>query len=87
MLALSELPGELVAAGGEGHDPLAGFGDGLAGCQVEVGGFGAGDWLGLGGAERLDVLVWVAAAQLGVGGDSEAALSRRWLVPISGGRP
>jgi hypothetical protein len=60
--------------GGQAGDPLVDLARRLVRGEGELVALGAGGGLGFGGAQRREVLAGVAAAQLGVGGDSQLAL-------------
>jgi hypothetical protein len=72
-LAFLEFVAERLLLRGQVGDPGAHLADLLIGCQVQLVALGVVDGGGFGGAQRLDLLAGVAAAQFGVGGDGETA--------------
>ena len=74
--------GERAVRGGQVGDPLARLAWRLGRSRGELGAMGLGGGIGFGRAERGEVLVWVAAAEFGVGGDGQAALGAGRVIPV-----
>ena len=81
-LPVGEPVGERAVRGGQVLDPLAHLARRLPRGRGELGALGFGGGFGFGGAERGVVLVGVAAAQFGVGGDGQVALGAGGGVPV-----
>ena len=81
-LPVGEPLGESAVRGGQVGNPLAHLAGRLARGESELGALGFGRRFGFSRAERGEVLVGVAAAEFGVGGDGQVALGAGGGVPV-----
>ena len=81
-LPFSQLAGEGAVLGGQVGDPLAELRNLLPRGQGELGALLLGGGLGLGGAQRRELLAGVPAAQFAVGGDGQLPLLAGGGLPL-----